>query len=87
MMSWFSVNYVNGRDVLKRFACSEAHQQAGDFVMHWYVNEMSKSIKYNGFKFDTDENNPRKTAEGKPNAQQVPNDMPLDAVAAFRVQY
>ena len=87
MMSWFSVNYVNGRGVLKSFACSEAYQQAGDFVMHWYVNEMSKSIKYNGFKFDTDENNPRKTAKGKPNAQQVPNDMPLDAVAAFRVQY
>ena len=56
-------------------ACSEAHQQAGDFVMHWYVNEMSKSIKYMGFKFDAGENNPRKTGERKPNAQNVPNDI------------
>jgi hypothetical protein len=61
MMSWFSVNYVNGKDVLKNFACSEALQQAGDFVMDWFVNEMSKSKKYMGFKFDADENNPRKT--------------------------
>jgi hypothetical protein len=39
------------------------------------------------FKFDADENDPRQTTEGKPNAQQVPNDMPMDTVAAFRVQY
>jgi hypothetical protein len=45
MVSCFSVNYNNGRDILKIFACSEAHQQSGDFFMHWYVSEMSKSIK------------------------------------------
>jgi hypothetical protein len=49
MMSWFSVNYANGEDILKIFACSESHQQADDFVVHWYVTEISKSLRIKGF--------------------------------------
>jgi hypothetical protein len=45
IMSSFSMTCVNGSDIMKISACSEVHQQAGDFVMHWYVGEMSISIK------------------------------------------
>jgi hypothetical protein len=45
IMSSFSVTCVNGSDIMKISACSEVHQQAGDFVMHWYVGEMSISVK------------------------------------------
>lgn len=72
-----------GSDISKVFACSEAGQTAGEFVVRWHVGEMTRLFKIDGFKLDPDEKNPRQTE----NAMRIPNDMPMDTVGAFGVRY